>query len=167
MSSIATSLGLRGTNPPSYAGAYLMFHFVWAYGLTSSRTLKQIWGIDHNESPREDVGKHGPAAVASGKISQKQLDMLKRVEGAHANSYEQYGFFASALIWAHISGLDMADVNASALVYTIARIAYVTVYTLVDRPLLSQLRGLCWWTGNIACLRLFWKGMKAINSSRN
>lgn len=92
--------------------------------------------------------------------------MLKRVEGAHANSYEQYGFFASALIWAHISGLGFADVNGSALVYTLARIAYVTVYTLVDTPMLSQLRGLCWWTGNIVCLRLFWKGMKAINSKR-
>ena len=143
-----------------------MFHFVWAYGLTSSRTMKQIWGIDHNVSPREDVRKYGNAAVASGKITQKQLDMLKRIEGAHANSYEQYGFFASALIWGHVAGLDMAEVNTSALIYTLARFAYVIVYTLVDTPLLSQLRGLCWWTGNIVCLRLFWKGMQAINVTR-
>jgi uncharacterized MAPEG superfamily protein len=166
MSSITTALGLRGANPPSYGGAYLIFHFLWAYGITSSRTVKQIWGIDHNVSPREDVTKYGAAAVASGKITQQQLDMLKRIEGAHANSYEQYGFFASALIWAHVAGLPMADVNASALAYTVIRMAYVGVYTFVDTPKLSQLRGMCWWTGNLVCLRLFWKGMQAINAAK-
>lgn len=169
MSSLSTTLGLH-TLPdhrtPSYAGPYLIFHFLWAYGFTSSRTLKQVLGIDHNVSPREDTSKYGASAVASGKITQRQLDMLKRNEGAHANSYEHYPVFASAMIWAHIAGLEMADVNASALAYTVARLAYVAIYVLVDTPALSQLRGLCWWTGNVVCLRLFWKGMKAINAAK-
>ncbi|KAK5167144.1 uncharacterized protein LTR77_007874 [Saxophila tyrrhenica] len=162
MASLATTLGLRTPTglgqPPSYAGAYLIFHFIWAYGLTSSRTLKQILGIDHNVSPREDLSKYGPAAVSSGKITQKQLDMLKRNEGAHANSYENYAVFAAAMIWSHVAGLDTTDVNASALVYTVARLAYVAIYVLVDKPLLSQMRGICWWMGNA--------GMKAINAAK-
>jgi uncharacterized MAPEG superfamily protein len=166
MSSLSTSIGLRAINgiqPPSYAGGYLIFHFIWAYGITSTRTLKQILGIDHNVSPREDLSKFGPEAVRSGKITQKQLDMLKRNEGAHANSYEHYPVFASAMIWAHVAGLDTVDINASALIYTVARLCYVAIYVLVDKPLLSQLRGLCWWTGNVVCIRLFWKGMQAVN----
>ena len=155
MSALLTTLGLSGPKPPSYAGGYLMFHFLWAYGFTSSRTLKQIWGIDHNVSPREDLTKYGAAAVSSGKITQRQLDMLKRNEGAHANSYEHYPVLVGALLWAHVAGLSNAEINASALVYTIARLAYVTVYVLVDTPKLSQLRGVCWWIGNVTCLRLF------------
>ncbi len=140
-----------------------MFHFLWAYGITSARTMKQILGIDHNVNPRLDVNEHGPAAVANGKITQRQLDMLKRNESAHANSHENFAVFASAVLWAHITGLDNATINASCLAYTVARIAYVAVYIFAEKPAVSQLRGLCWWTGNIVCLRLFWKGMKAMN----
>jgi uncharacterized MAPEG superfamily protein len=164
MSSLLNHIpGFSSTNPPSYTGGFLIFHFLWAYGITSSRTLKQFYGIDHNVSPREDLTKHGQAAVSSGKITQKQLEMLKRNESAHANSHENFSVFAAAMLWAHVAGLGYADINASGLVYTVARLAYVAVYVLVDKPALSQLRGLCWWTGNIVCMRLFWKGMQAIN----
>ncbi|KAH7117549.1 hypothetical protein B0J11DRAFT_536229 [Dendryphion nanum] len=167
MASLATALGLRGSNPPSLAGAYLIFHFMWAYGITSSRTLKQIYGLDHNVSPREDLAKYGSAAVSSGKITQRQLDMLKRNESAHANSYENFPVFVGAILWAHVAGLDNVQINGSALVYTVIRIVYVAVYILVDTPKLSQLRGVCWWIGNVTCLRLFWQGMLAINASKS
>lgn len=66
MSSLLTALGLRGasaTTIPNYAPAFVGFHFLYAYGL-SSRTLKQWYGIDHNASPREDLTKYGETAVA-------------------------------------------------------------------------------------------------------
>jgi uncharacterized MAPEG superfamily protein len=167
MSSLFTRLGLQAISPgsqvPSYAGGYLIFQFIWAYGLTSARTLKQIYGLDHNVSPREDLDKFGPAAVKSGKITQSQLDMLKRNEGAHANSREHFAVFASAILWAHIAGLSHTNINASCVAYTVVRLAYVAVYILVDTPKLSQLRGITWWMSNFVCARLFWKGMKAIN----
>jgi len=92
--------------------------------------------------------------------------MLKRNEAAHQNSYEHFPVFASAMVWAHVAGLDMTDINVSALVYTVVRLAYVGIYVGVDTAGLSQLRGLCWWTGNVVCMRLFWKGMRAINAGK-
>ncbi|KAK3719320.1 hypothetical protein LTR37_004539 [Vermiconidia calcicola] len=167
MSSLATSLGLRASGPatpiPSNAGYYLIFHFIFAYAVTSSRIPKQYYGIDHNVSPRQDLSKYGDAAVSKGKITQHQLEQLKRLEAAHANSVEHYPVFAAAMLWAHITGLDAAEINYGALSYTIARFAYAALYVFVDTPRLSQLRGLCWWASNIICLRIFWHGTKTIN----
>lgn len=72
---LGSSLGL-GLDPtatllPNHAPAYLCFHFVFAYGLLSSQTLKQWYGTDHNESPRHDLDKYGAEAVRSGKITQR------------------------------------------------------------------------------------------------
>lgn len=141
----------------------MIWQFLFAYGLLSSRTLKQIYGIDHNVSPREDLNKYGGAAVQSGKITQKQLDMLKRNESAHANSVEHYTLFATSILWAHITGLPTTTINASALAYCVVRFGYAAVYILVDTPALSQARGLLWWTSNIICWRLLWLGSKALN----
>lgn len=160
-------LGLQPTNlrpPPSLASGYIIFHFIFAYGILSSRTMKQYYGIDHNVSPREDLVKYGPEAVKSGKITQKQLDRLKRNEGAHANSVEHFPLFVGAMIWAHLTGLSTVSINGTALVYTVARLVYATVYVFVDRPAWSQMRGIAWWMSNIACLRLFWLGGKALNA---
>ena len=107
MSSIATFLGLRGPSPgippPSHSAAFLIWQYLFAYGVLSSRTLKQIYGIDNNVSPREDLGKYGAAAVQSGKITQKQLDMLKRNESAHANTVEHYTLFATSILCVFIN----------------------------------------------------------------
>lgn len=170
MFSLLTTLGLRqppsGSAPPSIAGAAIIWQFLFAYGILSSRTLKQYYGIDHNVSPREDLAKYGNAAVTSGKITQKQLNQLKRLESAHANSVEHFPLFVGALIWAHLARLSVVDINRSAVAYVLLRIAYATIYTLVDRPVLSQLRGLTWWASNLVCLRLFWLGGVSINRSQ-
>ncbi|KAK4544105.1 hypothetical protein LTR36_004603 [Oleoguttula mirabilis] len=168
MSSLLTTLGLRSsgpfTQPPSQAAGYLIFHFLFAYGVLSSRMLKLYYGIDHNVSPREDLTKYGQKAVENGKITQIQLNRLKRIESAHANSVEHFPLFVGAMIWAQVAGLPTSEINASALVYTVARVAYATVYILVYTPRMSQLRGICWWASNITCLRLFWLGGTAVNS---
>ncbi|KAK4172243.1 hypothetical protein QBC36DRAFT_338308 [Triangularia setosa] len=161
MSTLITALGLRGTSPmtpiPNLSPLYLTFHFIFAYGVLSSRTLKQYYGLDHNESPRYDLAKYGDAAVKSGKITQKQLDMLKRNESAHANAVENYAFFASALAFATVAGVDRRVINRAGMVYTVARVVYGAVYILIEDKLWSQVRGVTWWVGNGSCLFLLWK----------
>ncbi|KAK5119557.1 hypothetical protein LTR85_007385 [Meristemomyces frigidus] len=146
MSSLLTTLGLQGTGPLtpplSHTSGYIIFHFLFAYAALASRLPKQYYGIDHNVSPREDIVKYGPKAVASGKVTQKQLNMLKRIESAHANSVEHFPMFVGAMIWAHVAGLPTTEINASALAYTVARVAYAAAYILVETVKLSQLRAI-------------------------
>jgi uncharacterized MAPEG superfamily protein len=162
-SSLMTRLGLRVSyldldSPPSISAAAIIWQFIFAYGVLSSRTLKQYYGLDHNVSPRDDLSKFGPNAVTSGKISQRQFDQLKRIEAAHANSVEHFPLFVGALIWAHMARLPTVEINRSALAYLLARIAYAAVYIFVDKPSWSQLRGLFWWTSDLLCFRLYWLG---------
>ncbi|KAK0666771.1 hypothetical protein QBC41DRAFT_255406, partial [Cercophora samala] len=171
MASLGIALGLRAAplaaTIPNYAPFFLGFHFFFAYGVLSSRTLKQWYGIDHNESPRYDLAKYGDAAVASGKITQRQLDMLKRNESAHANAVENYAFFVGAVSLATIAGVDRILINRAGLTYTIARVAYGAVYILVDHPQWSQIRGITWWIGNLNCFYLLYKAGGKLNGSLN
>lgn len=161
MSSLLAILGLRGASStatlPNYGPAFVGFHFLYAYGVLSSRTLKQWYGIDHNVSPREDLAKYGEAAVREGKLTRRQLDMLKRNEWAHANSVENFSLLVASLLFASHAGVSVGTINAAGFSYTVARIFYSVVYILVDHPKWSQLRGLCWWWGNVSCLVLLWK----------
>ncbi len=165
--SLANNLGLRAASSSStfitthYGPAFLAFHFIFAYGVLSSRTLKQWYGIDHNASPREDLAKYGDAAVRSGKITQNQLNMLRRCESAHANAVENYTFFVGAMAFATLAGVDREHVNCAGLTYTIARVAYGFVYILIDHDLWSQIRGVLWWLGNLSCLYLLRKSWES------
>jgi len=167
MASFGAALGLRAAssalNIPNYAPAFLCFHFVWAYGVLSSRTLKQWCGMDHNESPRYDLVQHSNEAVKSGKISQKQLGMLQRNESAHANAVENYTLFVGAMSFATLAGVNRRLMNRAGVVYTIARVAYGFVYILIDYPLWSQIRGVTWWIGNCSCLYLLWAASGKLN----
>ncbi|TKA66380.1 hypothetical protein B0A55_09604 [Friedmanniomyces simplex] len=168
MSSLLTTLGLRASSPltptPNLAASYILTHFVFAYFVLSSRTPKQILGIDHNVSPREDLANYGEAAVRSGKITQKQLEALRRLESASANSVENFTLFVGAMLFALVAGLPATEVNGTGLVYTVARVGYAAAYVFVDKPRLSRARGVMWWVGNFACLSLLWIGGRAINS---
>ncbi|KAF2831253.1 hypothetical protein CC86DRAFT_136970 [Ophiobolus disseminans] len=163
------ALGLRAgpsaTLIPNYAPAFLAFHFIWAYGVLSSRTLKQWYGIDHNESPRHDLDKYGNQAVKSGKITQKQLDILRRNESAHANAVENYAFFVGAIGFATLAGVDRRLINSAGLAYTLARVAYGFIYILVEDRLWSQLRGVTWWISNSRCLYLLWQAGNKLNGT--
>jgi uncharacterized MAPEG superfamily protein len=161
--SLLTHLGLTtpplGTTIPHYGPYALIFNFIFAYGLLSSRTLKQYYGIDHNSSPREDLTKYGDAAVSSGKITRAQLEMLKRNESAHANAVENYALLVAAVAVAGFAGVENVAVNRAVVGYTLVRIAYAAVYVLVPTGYerLSQLRGVCWWTANVCCFGLLWR----------
>lgn len=95
--SAPTTLGLS-TSPfsSSFAtpAAFLAWNWFYAYCVLSSRTFKQRYGIDHNGNPRQDIDKYGIAAVKEGKMTQEQLDQIRRVEAAGANSVDGYSVFA-------------------------------------------------------------------------
>ncbi|KAI1124605.1 hypothetical protein F5Y10DRAFT_249049 [Nemania abortiva] len=169
MASLATALGLRaaelGVPVSNWAPGLLSWQFFFAYGLMSSRTLKQRYGIDHNASPREDLAKYGDAAVRSGKITQKQLGMLKRNESAHANSVENYTLFVAAMGFATFAGVETHLINRAGLLYVTARVAYGLVYIFIDHDVWSQIRGITWWTGNLSCLWLLYRAGVKLNSA--
>ncbi|KAI0867114.1 hypothetical protein F4860DRAFT_456447 [Xylaria cubensis] len=169
MASLATALGLRtagtGLSVANWAPGLLSWQFFFAYGLLSSRTLKQWYGIDHNASPREDLAKYGDAAVRSGKITQKQLNMLKRNESAHANSVENYTLFVAAMGFATFAGVEPHLINRAGLLYTVARFVYGAVYIFIDHDVWSQIRGITWWTGNLSCLWLLYRAGVKLNSA--
>ncbi|KAF2720794.1 hypothetical protein K431DRAFT_346895 [Polychaeton citri CBS 116435] len=161
-SSIAATLGLAAASP-SYGAHYLIFHFLFAYAVLSSRIMKGRLRIDHQVSPREDVAKYGQAAVAKGRITQRQLDMVKRLESCHANSMEHFSLFAAAIVFAHVAGVPNEVVNSTGLAYTVVRAAYAANYVLAETYKWARLRGLLWWASNFICLRLMWKAGKAYN----
>ncbi|CAI7621809.1 unnamed protein product [Penicillium glandicola] len=117
MTSLLTALGLRASLPktPNYGPGFITFNFILAYGLLSSRTLKQWYGLDHQVSPREDLAKYGEAAVREGKITRRQLDMLKRNESAHANAVENFPLLVAGVLFASLAGVPAQKINAAAL----------------------------------------------------
>ncbi|CAI7596285.1 unnamed protein product [Penicillium discolor] len=159
MTSLLTTRGLRASLDPNsnHGPIFLTFNFILAYGILSSRTLKQWYGLDHQVSPREDLTKYGEAAVREGKITRRQLDMLKRNESAHANAVENFPLLVAGVLFASLAGVPARRVNAAALSYTVARVVYGAVYIFVDHPTWSQVRGLVWWWGNVSCFFLLWK----------
>jgi uncharacterized MAPEG superfamily protein len=169
MASLATALGLRsaeaGVSVPNWAPGLLSWQFFFAYGLLSSRTLKQFYGIDNNASPREDLAKYGDAAVRSGKMTQRQLGMLKRNESAHANSVENYALFVAAMGFATFAGVEPHLINRAGLLYAVARFAYGAVYILIDHNVWSQIRGVTWWTGNLSCIWLLYRAGVKLNAA--
>jgi hypothetical protein len=81
--SLLTILGLRtapanGAQPPIYAASAIITNFVIAYALLATRNPKNIYGFDHNVSPREDIGKYGEKMVQAGKLTRAQLKRLIR-----------------------------------------------------------------------------------------
>jgi len=161
MSSLFTTLGFRAAGigsqtPANLSAGFLIGHFLFAYGIMSSRTPKQYLKMDHNVSPREDLAKYGSEMVSDGKISQRTLNMLKRWESAHANAVENYALFVAAVLLGNHTGVPAAVINGHIASYTLARMAYAVVYIFIDRESLSQLRGLCWWWGNSSCFSLLY-----------
>jgi uncharacterized MAPEG superfamily protein len=127
MASLITTLGLRAPSlanltTPNYAAGYVSFHFIFAYCVLAPRHLKQIYGIDNQVSPREDLAKYGDSAVKSGKITQKTLEMMKRNESAQLNSTENYILFVGAMSFATFAGVEPELINRAGLLVRHIRI---------------------------------------------
>ncbi|KEF54051.1 uncharacterized protein A1O9_09846 [Exophiala aquamarina CBS 119918] len=167
MSTMATALGLHTTRTQGlpvakYAPYYAIFPCIWAHAIVSSRALKIGYGMDNNTSPREDVSHYGEKAVQDGKITRRELNLLKRNEAAHANSVENYPVFLAAVIFATVGGVGNARVNRACAVYTLVRGVYVAAYLVTERRRYSWVRSLAWWAGNFTCFYLFWQSGKTL-----
>ncbi|KAK2590079.1 hypothetical protein QQS21_012240 [Conoideocrella luteorostrata] len=166
MSSLASILGFKsGSETRDMIAEYIIINALWAYNLSSARALKVFYKLDNNVSPRADLEKFGPRAVLEGKVTQAQLDMLKRNEAAHANSMEHFPVFATALVLAKVARLPAADINFAAFAYTVLRIAYFGNYVFSTTFSWAALRPFLWMGSNIVCLRLIWHAGKVYNSA--
>lgn len=83
-------------SPLAGPAGFLAWNWFYAYGILSSRTIKQVYGIDHNANPRQDLNKYGEASVKEGKMTRKQVERCQRFESASANSVEGYTLFAGS-----------------------------------------------------------------------
>ncbi|EXJ81975.1 hypothetical protein A1O1_08042 [Capronia coronata CBS 617.96] len=167
MSTIATLLGLRSstmTPVPCLAPYHAIFNFMFAYVFLSSRMLKSSYGIDHNVNPREDVARFGERAVQEGKITRKQLNLLKRNEAAHANAMEHFPVFIGSILFAVVAKVPNDTINRACMIYSVARLVYAIAYLAVDKVQLSYIRSLAWWASNLSCVYLFWQSGRALNA---
>lgn len=144
--------------------AFALGHFAWAYLILAPRHLKQYHRIDHQVSPREDITKYGPSAVAKGKLTQRDLDRIKRMESAQQNSIEHLPFFLGGMIFATVAGLDNDFINRCGWIYTAMRVGYGVNYVLAETYRWSLGRALWWWGGNAVCGYLWWVAGRAINA---
>jgi uncharacterized MAPEG superfamily protein len=148
-------------SPLAGPAGFLAWNWFYAYGLLSSRTIKQIYGIDHNANPRQDLNKYAEASIREGKLTRKQVEQIQRFESASANSVEGYTLFVGSVLFALFGKVPVSTINMYCGCYTAARLVYGAIYILVDDDRWSQFRGISWWTGNFICLRMIWSGAQA------
>ncbi|MEP6608974.1 MAG: MAPEG family protein [Burkholderiaceae bacterium] len=88
---------------------------------------------------------------------EQQRGFRARAAAAQSNSFEAFPFFAVAVIIAHLTGAPQGRLDTLAIVFVIARIAYVTCY-LADwhRP-----RSFVWAVGFVTCGAVFLSGLLA------
>jgi hypothetical protein len=80
-------------SPLAGTAAFLGWNWFYAYGVLSSRTIKQYYGIDHNASPRQDLNKYAETYIRESKMTRRQIEQIQRCEAASANSVEGYTLF--------------------------------------------------------------------------
>jgi uncharacterized MAPEG superfamily protein len=74
-----------------------------------------------------------------------------RALAAHLNGFETFAPFVAAVLVAHVAGAPTGLVTGLALLFVVARVAYVACY-IAD---LSSLRSAVWGVGFLATLGLF------------
>jgi uncharacterized MAPEG superfamily protein len=74
-----------------------------------------------------------------------------RAHAAHLNAFEAFPAFAAAVIIAHLAGVPQARIDALAVVFVAARIAFLYCY-VSDRP---AARSIVWTLGTVAWIALY------------
>jgi uncharacterized MAPEG superfamily protein len=88
--------------------------------------------------------------------AEKSLDgYRKRAYAAHQNGYEAFPFFATSVLVSHLLQVSPSQINALAVSFIIARVAYVGCY-ITDQ---STLRSLAWFVAWVICIALFVSGL--------
>jgi uncharacterized MAPEG superfamily protein len=162
MSSIASALGLsssRNTGP-----YYAIFNFLFAHIILTPRTMKQIYGIDHNVNPREDLATYGERAVQEGKITRAKLDLIKRVQSAQANAIENYPVWLGSVLFATLAKVPNETINKVCVIYTAARLAHAVAYLTTTTVNYSYIRTVAWKVGLVSYVYLFWQSAKYLNA---
>jgi uncharacterized MAPEG superfamily protein len=86
------------------------------------------------------------------RVAASRLDGLKaRANGAHLNAFEAFGFFAAAVIIAHLVEGANSTVNLLAVAFLIFRIGHMAFY-LADR---QPLRSACFGLGALMSILIF------------
>jgi len=88
--------------------------------------------------------------------------MLKRWEGAQANSIEGYAFFAASVLFALHAGVEKARMNGFMALYSLSRVVYATAYITIESDGWSRIRSYSWWIGNLSCVGLIYFGGKKL-----
>merc|ERR1712225_152768 len=122
---------------PSYASRFLIFNFIYAYG------------IDHNACPRQDVERYGEKMVRDGKISRGALERVRRMENAHANSVEGYAVFVAGVLLALHAGVPTEKLNGLMAVYSLSRIGFGLAYVFIENEHLALVRTVFWYAAQI------------------
>jgi uncharacterized MAPEG superfamily protein len=79
---------------------------------------------------------------------------------------ENLPLFVGAMVLATQAGVSPITSNTTAAIYTAVRITYALLYIYTESMNLSWLRTICWWTGNIQCIRLLLLASKTLNGSK-
>ena len=108
--------------------------------------------------------RFGEKAVQDGKITRKQLDMLKRNEAAHANAIEHFPMFIGSALFAVVSKVPNETINRACTVYSLARVVHGIAYLVTDTVKFSYIRSLAWWASTFSCLYLLWQSGSALNA---
>jgi uncharacterized MAPEG superfamily protein len=85
---------------------------------------------------------------------ERQQGLSRRADNAQKNAFEAFPFFAAAVIVATLLKASPAQVDAAAVTFIIARVAYLGAY-LADLP---GLRSAFWVVGWLCCVILFLLG---------
>ena len=83
-----------------------------------------------------------------------QTGLSKRANNAQLNAFEAFPFFAVAVIVAHLAHAPQERVDILAIIFIVARLAYLGCY-LADW---QAVRSLVWLIGWLACLTIFLLG---------
>lgn len=87
---------------------------------------------------------------------QRQEGLRKRADNAQANAFEAFPFFAAAVIVASLTGAPQERVDALAVIFVVARVAYLICY-LADW---HWARSLVWLIGWLSTVTIFVSGVQ-------
>jgi uncharacterized MAPEG superfamily protein len=85
---------------------------------------------------------------------ERQQGFRARANSAQLNSFEAFPFFAAAVIVAHMLQAPQERIDALAVIFVVARVAYLVCY-LADW---HWARSVAWLVGWLACIFLFVSG---------
>jgi uncharacterized MAPEG superfamily protein len=80
-----------------------------------------------------------------------QAGFRRRANSAQLNGFEAFPLFAAAVIVAHLTGTAQGHIDALAVTFVAARVAYLGFY-LADLPVL---RSVAWFVGLFSAVALF------------